>query len=156
MAAESGADVHHGGPRCLLGLFDAAATGLADWSEFDAEVERFSIEVRGLSREDLRALIAGSTLEIPTTEHRRLHQEASDFVWWGRRGGLRTLALYGRPYLSLLARLRWGSIDVEALIEHRARRSLRGAVAGSRPRVYNRGVRVHNQRRRLVVEEIIG
>jgi hypothetical protein len=40
MAAESGADVHHGGPRSLLGLFDVAATGLADWSEFDAEAER--------------------------------------------------------------------------------------------------------------------
>src|SRR5215210_2322073 len=120
MAAESGADVHHGGPRCLLGLFDAAATGLADWSEFDAEVERFSIEVRGLSREDLRALIEGSTLEIPTTEHRRLHQEASDFVRWGRRGGLRPLALYGHPYFSLLARFRWGRVGLETLVEHRA------------------------------------
>jgi hypothetical protein len=48
MAAESGADVHHGAPRCLPGLFEAAATGLADWTEFDAEAERLSIEVRGL------------------------------------------------------------------------------------------------------------
>jgi hypothetical protein len=88
MAAESGADVHHSTPRCLLGLFDAAARDLADRSEFDAEAERLSIEVRGLSREDLRALIESSTLEIPTTEHRTLHQEASDFVRWGRRGGL--------------------------------------------------------------------
>jgi hypothetical protein len=46
-------------------------------------------------------------------------------VRWGRRGDRRTLALYGRPYFSLLARLRWGRIDVEALIEHRGR-SLRG------------------------------
>ena len=38
-----GAEVHHGAPRCLLGLFDAAAAGLADWSEFDAEAERLSI-----------------------------------------------------------------------------------------------------------------
>jgi hypothetical protein len=123
MAAESGADVHHGAPRCLLGLFDAAAGDLADWSEFDAEAERWGIEVRGISREDLRALIESSTREIPTTEHRRLHQQASDFVRWGRRGGRRTLALYGRPYFSLLTRLRWGRIDVEALIEHRARSS---------------------------------
>jgi hypothetical protein len=64
---------------------------------FDAEAERLSIEVRGLSREDLVALIESSTFEIPTTEHRRLHQEASDFVRWGRRGGWRTLALYNRP-----------------------------------------------------------
>jgi hypothetical protein len=66
MAAEARVVVYHGAPRCLLGLFDAAATGLADWSEFDAEAERLSIEVRGLSREDLRALIehrAGSSKE---------------------------------------------------------------------------------------------
>jgi hypothetical protein len=83
MAAEAETDVHHRAPRCLLGLFDAAAAGLADWSEFDEEAERLSIEVRGISREDLSALIAGSTLESPTTEHLRLHQDASDFVWWG-------------------------------------------------------------------------
>ena len=61
-------------------LFDAVAAGLADRSEFDAAAERWSIEVRGLSREDLSVLIEGSTFEISTTEHRRLHQEASDFV----------------------------------------------------------------------------
>jgi hypothetical protein len=120
MAAESGADVHHFAPRCLLGHFDAAARGLADWSGFDAEAERWSIEVRGLSREGLAALIEHSTFEMPTTEHRRLHREASDFVRWGRRGGQRTLALYGRPYFSLLARFRWGRVELEALIEHRA------------------------------------
>jgi hypothetical protein len=97
MAAESGADVHHSAPRCLLGLFDAAAGGFADWSEFDAEAERWGIEVRRLSREGLAALIESSTFEIPATEHRGLHQEASDFERWGRRGGQRTLALYGRP-----------------------------------------------------------
>ena len=86
MAAEAKREVHHRAPRCLLGLFDAAAAGLADWSEFDAEAERWGIEVRGLSREDLAALIDGSAHEIPATEHRRLHQETSDFVRWGRRG----------------------------------------------------------------------
>jgi hypothetical protein len=125
MAAESGADIHHGAPRCLLGLFDAAG-GFADWSESEVEAERLSIEVCGLSREELRVLIESSTLEIPTTEHRRLHQEASDFVWWGRRGGRRTLAFYSWPYFSLLARLRWGRVEVEALIEHRVE-SLKGA-----------------------------
>jgi hypothetical protein len=86
MATESGAGVHHGAPRCLLGRFDAAAGVLADWSVFDAEAERLSIEVRGLSREDVSRLIESSTFEIPTTEHRTLHQEASDFVRWGRCG----------------------------------------------------------------------
>jgi|SRR5215210_647811 len=52
MAAGSRADVHYRAPRCLLGLFDAAAAGLAAWSEFDEEAERWNIEVRGLSRED--------------------------------------------------------------------------------------------------------
>jgi hypothetical protein len=60
---------------------------------FDAEAERLSVEVRGLSREDLTALTESSTLEIPTTEHRRLHQEEGEFVRWGRRGVWRTLAL---------------------------------------------------------------
>jgi hypothetical protein len=41
MATESGADVHHDAPRCLLGLFDAPATGLADWSVFDADQELY-------------------------------------------------------------------------------------------------------------------
>ena len=120
MAAEVGADVHHRVPRCLLGLFDRAAEGLADWSEFDAEAKRWGVEVRGMSREDLAALVEGSTCEIPTESHRRLHQDAGDFARWGRREGLRTLALYGRPYFSLLARFRWGRVEVEALIEHRA------------------------------------
>jgi hypothetical protein len=155
MAAESGANVHHFAPRCLLGLFDTAAGGLADWSEFDAEAERLSIEVRGLSREDLRALIEGSTREIPTAEHRRLHQEASDFVRWGRRGGQRTLALYGRPYFSLLARFRWGHVPLLALTRHLAG-SLEGTGRCDPPRVYNYGVCVHNRGRRRVVEEIIG
>lgn len=57
---------------------------------------------------------------IPTTEHLRLQQEASDFVRWGRRGSLRTLALYDRPYFSLLAAFRWGRVGLEALIEYRA------------------------------------
>jgi hypothetical protein len=135
MAAEAVVELHHGAPRCLLRLFDAAATGLTDRSEFDAEAKRHSIEVRGLSREGLAALIGSSTLEIPTTEHRRLHQEASDFVRWGRRGGLRTLALYGRPYFSLLARFRWGRIEVEALIEHRAGSSKGAGRCDPLPRV---------------------
>jgi hypothetical protein len=47
MAAEARVGIRHCTPRCLLGLFDAAAAGLADWSEFDAEAERWGIEVRG-------------------------------------------------------------------------------------------------------------
>src|SRR5829696_4615114 len=103
MAAESGAEVRHGAPRCLLGLFDAVARGLADCSEFDEEPDRWGIDVGGLSREDVRALIEDATREIPSTEHRWLHQEEGDFVRWGSRGGQSTLSLFGRPYFSLLA-----------------------------------------------------
>jgi hypothetical protein len=42
-------------------LFDAVTGGLVDWSEFYAEVEHLSIEVRGISCEDLRALIESPT-----------------------------------------------------------------------------------------------
>ena len=52
MADEARVDLHHGASRCLLGLIDAAAGGLADWSEFDAVAERWGIEVRGLYPRD--------------------------------------------------------------------------------------------------------
>jgi hypothetical protein len=71
MAALAKTDVHHRAPRCLL-LFDAAAGGLADWLEFNAEAERVSIEVRELSRDDMPVLIESSTHEIPTTEQSQL------------------------------------------------------------------------------------
>jgi hypothetical protein len=120
MTGGAGSDVHHGAPRCLLRLFDAAAGALVAWSELDAEAERWRIEVRGLSREDLIALIESSAREIPATEHRMLHQEARDFVRWGRRGGQKTLVPYGRPYFSLLARFRWGRMELRTLVEYRA------------------------------------
>jgi hypothetical protein len=137
MAAEARTDVYHRAPRCLLRLFDAAAAGLADWSEFDAEAARLSIEVRGLSREGLAALIKSFTFEVPATEHRRLHREASDFVRWGRRGGLRILASYGRPNFSLLARFRWGRVHLDALIEHRAGSSKGPGHCDPPPHVYS-------------------
>ena len=128
MAAEGGAQaraeagaavhVHHGAARCLLSLYEAAAEGLAEWAEFDAEAERWGVDVR-ITREDLEAVIEGSTRELPAAEHRRLHQDAGDFARWGRRGGLRTFALYDRPYFALLARLRWGRVGPEALASYR-------------------------------------
>ena len=123
MAAEPGAKagapvhVHHGAARCLLSLYEAAAEGLLEWAEFDREAGRWGVDVR-ITREDLEAVIEGSTRELPAAEHRRLHQDAGDFARWGRRGGLKTLALYGRPYFALLARLRWGRVGVEALISY--------------------------------------
>ena len=114
----AGVHVHHRTPCCLLRLFDLAAEGLVDRSEFDAEAERWGVDPR-VSREVLAAMVEGSTAEIPAAERRRLHEDAGDFARWGRRGGLRTLALYGRPHFSLLARFRWGRVEVEALIGYR-------------------------------------
>ncbi len=112
-------DLHHQTPRCLLRLYDLAGMGEIHWSEFDAEAERWGVDIR-ITREQLQALVENSTTEIPAAEHRRLHQDAGDFVRWGRRGGRCTLARYGRPYFSLLARFRWGRVELEALIRHRA------------------------------------
>jgi hypothetical protein len=110
MAAEVRVDVHHFAPRCLLGLFDAAAGGFVDWSEFDAEAERLSIEVRGLSRKELTTLIKSSTFEIPTAQRIAGYiRKLATSCGGERRRGRRTLALYGRPYFSLLASLRWGA-----------------------------------------------
>lgn len=70
-----------------------------------------------ISREDLVALIGSSAAPIPAVEHRTGHSQAGDFVRWGRRGGLATLALYGRGWFVLLARRRWEKISAVQLEE---------------------------------------
>jgi hypothetical protein len=69
MTAEARTDLHHRTPRCLLGHFDAAVGGLADWSE----IERWGVEVRGLSDEDLSA----DRGLCPRDSHHRASQVAS-------------------------------------------------------------------------------
>lgn len=110
--------IHHGAARCLLSLYDRAVEGCGPWSDFDTEAGRWGVDYC-VSREVLAAMVEGSTCELPAADHRRLHRDAGDFARWGWRGGLRTLALYGRPYFSLLARLRWGRVEIEALVEYR-------------------------------------
>lgn len=123
MAASRGAtDLHHRVPRCLLRLYDLAADGLIPWGEFDAEAERWDVPTVRLTREELVTMVEGSVCEVPAARRRRLHQDGGDFARWGRRGGRRTLALYGRPYFSLLARFRWGRVEVEALVGYREAR----------------------------------
>jgi hypothetical protein len=68
-----------------------------------------------ISREELAALVEGSTVEIGRDEHREHH--AGDFARWGRRGGLATLRRYGTAWFSLLARRRWERITAEVLAE---------------------------------------
>ncbi len=93
-------EVHHRVARCILRLRDRAdacadplsAHGLALWMDYELEALRFGVDP-DVSREELAALIEGSTVEIPREEHRDDH--ADDFARWGRRGGLATLRRYG-------------------------------------------------------------
>jgi hypothetical protein len=120
--ATAAREVHHRVARCVLGLRDRAdacadplsAEGLALWMDYELEVLRFGVDP-DVSREELAALIEGSTVEIPSEEHRDGHAE--DFARWGRRGGLVTVRRYGTAWFSLLARRRWERITAEVLAE---------------------------------------
>ena len=106
-------EVHHRIPRCLLRLRDKADTapldgeGIELWLEYEVEAMRYGMDP-DVSREDLAALIDASTVPLERDDHRREH--ITDFVRWGRRGGLCTLERYGRAWFALLARRRWGKI----------------------------------------------
>jgi hypothetical protein len=111
-------EVHHAAPRCLLRLWDEANGSLPEtswaWLEFEHECQRWSVPVE-ISREDLEELIESSTEILEAHKHRLLHE--TDFVRWGRRGGLSTLRRYGSDWFSLLALRRWdriSSADLEA------------------------------------------
>ena len=120
--AVSAVEVHHCVPRCLLGFFDRAVSGELDgaglqaWFDWEEEAFRYGID-SDVFREDLVALIDSSAALIPAVEHRIGHSQAGDFVRWGRRGGLATLALYGRGWFVLLARRRWKKISAAQLEE---------------------------------------
>jgi hypothetical protein len=119
-APVSPAEVHHAVPRCLRKLHDGATSGDHDgagiqaWLEWEWEAMRWGVPVE-IERADLEKLIERSTVAIPRAEHRQLH--VSDFVRWGRRGGLATLRRYGTSWFTLLALYRWGRVsdaDLEA------------------------------------------
>ena len=61
------------------------------------------------SREELEAAVEASAVLIPYEEHREVVHGA-DWPRWGRKGGLVTLARYGRSYYRLLALRRHGKI----------------------------------------------
>jgi hypothetical protein len=113
-------EVHHRVARCVLGLRDRAdacadplsAEGLALWMDYELEALHFGVDPE-VSRDELAALIEGSTVEILREEHRNGH--ADDFARWGRRGGLATVRRYGTAWFSLLARRRWERITAEEL-----------------------------------------
>jgi hypothetical protein len=73
---------------------------------------RWGVDVE-IGREDLERLVEASTVLLDRDEHRILHE--SDFVRWGRRGGLATLRKYGTEWMAALALVRWGRMDPEDL-----------------------------------------
>jgi hypothetical protein len=110
-------ELHHAVPRFLLRMHDAAFKPRAGedlWVEYEHELTRYGVSVT-VTREDLSAMIEASTVLVSRDEHRNGHE--SDFVRWGRRGGLRTLELYGSAWFALLARRRWDQVSPEALEE---------------------------------------
>ena len=113
-------EVHHRVPGCLLGFYDRFVAGELDeegfqaWWDWEEEAFRYGVDP-DVSREELEALIEASASPVPSTEHQAAHSQAGDFARWGRRGGLRTLALYGPGWFALLARRRWNKITSEQL-----------------------------------------
>ena len=106
-------EIHHRVPQCLLGLRDRAdghedfdGQGIQLWLDYELEALRFGVDP-DVFREELVALVEGSTVLLAREEHRACHGEANDFVRWGSRGGLATLRRYGTSWFSLLARRRW-------------------------------------------------
>jgi hypothetical protein len=115
-------ELHHSVPRCLLGFFDRAKEGDLDpgglqaWFEREEEAFRYGVDP-DVSREELEAMIEASASLVPAAAHRSGHSRDGDFARWGRCGGLRMLALYGRGWFVLLASRRWEKITVEQLAE---------------------------------------
>jgi hypothetical protein len=114
-------ELHHQLPRTLLKLHDAAndsdeldGAGIEAWLTWEDEAMLYGVDAE-IRRADLEKLIERSTVAIPRAEHRQLH--VSDFVRWGRRGGLATLRRYGTSWFTMLALYRWGRVsdaDLEA------------------------------------------
>ncbi len=106
-------EIHHTIPQCLLRLRDKADSAALDgegielWLEYEHEAMRYGVDP-DITRDDLAALIDASTVILERGAHRLEH--ISDFVRWGRRGGLATFERYGRAWFALLALRRWGKI----------------------------------------------
>ena len=119
--AGSAVEVHHGVPRCLLRLRDRAdahteldGEGIQLWLDYECEALRWGVDP-DLGRDELAAMIDGSTVELSPDDHCGAH--AGDFARWGRTGGLATARRYGTAWMALLARRRWERITADALAE---------------------------------------
>ncbi len=128
------AHVHHRVPRCLLKVWDRGhgpglePEDLAAWFEWEEEAYRYWVNPE-IGREDLAALIGGSSVEIAGVEPRAGHSAADDSARWGRLGGLETLRRYGQPWFALLARRRWKNVGVEAFAHYREELAVKVGVA---------------------------
>jgi hypothetical protein len=115
-------EVHHRIPRCLLGFHDRFIAGDLDgeglqaWFDWEAEAFLYGVDP-DVSREELERLIEASASPVLASAHRSGHSRDGDFARWGRRGGLRTLTLYGRGWFVLLASRRWKKITSDQLAE---------------------------------------
>ncbi len=114
-------EMHHGIPRCLLGLRDRAEAsteidgeGIQRWLDYEWEALRFGVDP-DLGRDELAAMIEVSTVALSRGEHREAHD--GDFFRRGRRGGKTTASRYGAAWMAPLARRRWERITAEALAE---------------------------------------
>ena len=107
------------GPPRLLSLHERAndattldGEAIQAWLEWEWEAMRWRVPVE-ISKEDLEALVARSTVVLEREKHRLIHE--GDWKRWGSRGGRETLRRYGPGWFSLLARRRWGRIGPEEL-----------------------------------------
>lgn len=119
-------EVHHRVPRSLLSLHDRMmaceeldGAAMQAWFDFEEGCRRAGVSP-DLSRDELKAAIEGSAVEVPREEHRgEIH--APDWPRWGRIGGLKVLELYGPRYFAALAHRRWRRISPEELARARER-----------------------------------
>jgi hypothetical protein len=87
-------EAHHAAPRCLISLHEKAngtsldGEGIQAWLEWEWEAMRWCVPVE-ISREDLEALVARSTVVLEREKQRLIHE--GDWRRWGARGGGRRL-----------------------------------------------------------------
>jgi len=106
---------HHRIPRRLLAAHDRMTRGteidaeaLQAWFDFEEMCLEHGLDPDA-SREELEGVVEASVVLIPYEKHRKVVHGA-DWSRWGRKGGLVTLARYGRSYYRLLALRRHGKI----------------------------------------------
>ena len=106
---------HHRIPRRLLAAYDGMTRGteihgeaLQAWFDFEEMCLEHCLDPDA-SREELEAAVEASAVLIPYEKHRKV-VHGTDWPRWGKKGGLVTLARYGRSYYRLLALRRHGKI----------------------------------------------